>query len=105
MTVFKKDSLLHVLEKSVVRECARVMRSVFAPMNEETTGTSALQHLWKLARGESVEVSEGFLLEFIHLIKGIKGRSGLYGEKGKMPEFLKLEGREAATKRMEELRR
>lgn len=101
--VFGRDCPLHALEKSVVRECARVMRSVFAPMNEETTGTSALGCLWRLARGEGVEVSDGFVLEFIHLVKGIKGRSGLYGEKGQMPDFLRMKGREAATRRMERL--
>jgi lysine 2,3-aminomutase len=103
--VFSLECDLHVLEKAVIRECARVLRSVFAQINERTTGTSALRLLMELAQdGKAIEkVSEGFLLEFVHLFRGLGGKSGIYGKKGQMPEFLKLEGRDAAEKRTERL--
>lgn len=104
--VFSLNSPLHVMEKATIRECARVLRSVFGPINEKTTGVSALKLLWRLARGDEdarKEIREGFLLEFIHLVRGLAGQSGMYGGKGQIPEFLKMEGREAAIKRTEKL--
>jgi lysine 2,3-aminomutase len=104
--VFSLNSPLHVLEKATIRECARVLRSVFGPINEKTTKVSALDYLWRLARGEEgvgAEVGKGFVLEFIHLVRGLSGQSGLYGDRGQIPAFLKMEGREAAQKRTEKL--
>jgi lysine 2,3-aminomutase len=106
--IFSRGSKLHVLEKATIRECVRVMRQIIAPSNEEVAGFSALCHLWGLARGESgvaETVSNGFLLEFVYLFRGIAGLSNIYDEKtdvlGEIPEFLMLEGREAAIRRTE----
>ncbi|MBN2572735.1 MAG: KamA family radical SAM protein [Ignavibacteriales bacterium] len=112
--VFALDNDLHILEKSVVRECIRTFRSVIGPINEKRTKTSALDYLWKLARGKKKtiikEISVGFLLEFINLFKGIAGKSNIYYEseeaKKGIPLYLTLSGREAAnerTKRLDEL--
>ena len=106
--VFKLDNDLHILEKSTVRECIRVFKSIIGPINEYRTGSSALDCLWKLARGkldEMQEVSAGFLMEFINLFRGVAGGSNIYFEskearKG-IPDFLRLEGREASGKRTE----
>lgn len=107
--VFALDNDLHILEKATVRECVRVFRSVIGPVNEFRTGVSALDCLWKLARGDRGElkhdVSVGFLMEFINLFRGVAGRSNIYRETGEVkkgiPEFLRLEGREAAEARTE----
>jgi len=107
--VFNVDNDLHILEKATVRECVRVFKSIIGPVNEYRTGTSALDNLWKLARNRqnelAQEVSVGFLMEFINLFRGVAGKSNIYFEseearKG-IPDFLKLEGKEAAMARME----
>jgi lysine 2,3-aminomutase len=107
--VFNVDNDLHILEKATVRECVRVFKSIIGPVNEYRTGTSALDNLWKLARHRqnelAQEVSVGFLMEFINLFRGVAGKSNIYFEseearKG-IPDFLKLEGKEAAMARME----
>ena len=106
--VFKLDNDLHILEKSTVRECIRVFKSIIGPINEYRTGSSALDCLWKLAWGkldEIQEVSAGFLMEFINLFRGVAGGSNIYFEskearKG-IPDFLRLEGLEASGKRTE----
>jgi lysine 2,3-aminomutase len=109
--IFALDNDFHVLEKATVRECIRVFRSIIGPINEFRTEVSALDCLSKLAQGRREElkheVTVGFLMEFIHLFRGIAGRSNIYREhegvrKG-IPDFFRLEGREAARKRMEAL--
>jgi len=109
--LFDLDNDFHILEKATVRECIRAFKSIIGPINEYRTGSSALDHLWKLARGRKQEltqpVSVGFLMEFISLFRGVDGRSNIYFEsktaKKGIPDFLRLEGREAAAARMESL--
>ncbi len=105
--VFDIDNDLHILEKSTVRECVRTFKSIMGPINEKRSNVSALDCLWKLARGAWKElnhrVSIGFLMEFIHLFRGVAGRSHIYfgskGAKKGIPDFLRLEGHEAAEAR------
>lgn len=107
--IFDVDNDLHILEKATVRECIRVFKSIIGPVNEFRTGVSALDCLWKLARGKQEdleqEVSVGFLMEFINLFRGVAGKSNIYLETGEVrksiPDFLKLKGREAAEVRTE----
>ncbi len=107
--VFAIDNDLHILEKSTVRECIRVFRSIIGPINEFRTVFSALDSLWKLAQNKRDElkdkISVGFILEFINLFRGVTGKSNIYLENAQVkkgiPEFLKLKGREAANVRME----
>ncbi len=110
--VFAVDNDFHILEKATVRECVRTFRSILGPVNELRTGVSALECLWQLRRGGEAEQEEapvalGFLMEFIHLFRGVAGRSNIYREDEQMrrgvPEFLTLEGREAAAQRSEVL--
>lgn len=109
--IFEIYNDLHILEKSTVRESIRVFRSVIGPINEFRTEFSALDALWKLARGKRSDleskISVGFILEFINLFRGVTGKSNIYLEdaqvKKGIPEFLKLKGREAAAVRMEML--
>ncbi len=109
--IFELDNSYHILEKATVRECIRVLRSILGPINEKRTQFSALKCLWQLAHGGreglEQEVSAGFLMEFIHLFRGVAGNSNIYREqevvrKG-LPEFVKMEGRQAAVKRSEML--
>jgi lysine 2,3-aminomutase len=107
--VFDLDNDLHILEKSTVRECVRVFKSILGPINEHRTGFSALRALWLLANGRQEEleqpVSVGFLMEFINLFRGIAGRANIYHEDREarrgIPDFLRLEGQEAADARTE----
>jgi len=109
--VFAVDNDLHILEKSTVRECIRVFRSIIGPINEFRTEFSAIESLWYLAREKRNElkskISVGFILEFINLFRGVTGKSNIYLEnvqvKKGIPEFFKLTGREAANVRMEML--
>lgn len=105
--IFDIENEFHILEKATVRESVRAFKSIIGPVNEHRTGVSALDHLWKLARGKiedlDQEVSVGFLMEFINLFRGVAGRSNIYFEteearKG-IPDFLRLEGRAAAEAR------
>jgi lysine 2,3-aminomutase len=107
--VFNVDNDLHILEKATVRDCIRVFKSIIGPVNEFRTGVSALNCLWKLARDRREEltnqVSVGFLMEFINLFRGVAGKSNIYLESGEVkkgiPDFLRLEGRDAAEARTE----
>ncbi len=107
--VFTLDNDLHILEKSTVRECIRVFRSIIGPINEFRTEFSALDSLWRLAQEKKGElegrISVGFILEFINLFRGVTGKSNIYLEddqvKKGIPEFLKMKGRKAAAARME----
>lgn len=105
--IFLVENDFHILEKATVRECIRVFKSIIGSVNEYRTGFSALDCLWKLARRKKKElkqeVSVGFLMEFINLFRGVAGKSNIYFEsqearKG-IPDFLRLEGHEAAEVR------
>ncbi len=109
--VFAVDNDLHILEKSTVRECIRVFRSIIGPVNEFRTEFSALKSLWQLAKNKrsdlKSDISVGFILEFINLFRGVTGKSNIYLEniqvKKGIPEFLKMKGKKAASLRMEML--
>jgi lysine 2,3-aminomutase len=107
--IFQIDNDFHILEKATVREGIRVFKSIIGPINEHRTGSSALEIIWKLARQKKekikTEASVGFLLEFINLFRSVIGKSNIYLEnsevKKHIPDFLKMEGMEAATRRSE----
>ncbi len=111
--VLQADNKLHDLEKSVVRQCIRVLRNIIAPINESRTDYSALRTLWALARGVTTPaqagISAGFIAEFFYLFRGVRGELDIYktplGEDSDGAEFLEYHGSEAATKRSDELDR
>jgi lysine 2,3-aminomutase len=97
------DNSIFALEKVNIQECLKVLKNIIAPLNEARTKISALQILFDLAHGkETEELSEGFLLEFEHLFKGLLGNSGIYKTLPKKEEVI-LKGREAALARSAKL--
>jgi lysine 2,3-aminomutase len=99
-----KGTFLHALEWDLIFNCVIALKNVFSEHNEEVTGVSALEILRRLARDEPTEdeISEGFVEEFRRLLLGVENRSGIY-EKIEPPGFLKMEGRDAALARSDEL--
>ncbi len=95
---------MNLLEKNNAKECIRVFKNVIRTQNETISNFSALQILYSAAKREiaSDDLTEGFLLEFIFLFKGINGNSGLYAEKD-VPPFMRLSGTDAAIERMKSL--
>jgi lysine 2,3-aminomutase len=91
------------LKQAGVREAVRVVYNIIAPAYEQAVGFSTLEPLWRLARGEELEVSCGFLMEFIYLFRALAGRANIYGEDDDTSDFFRLKGREAARRRMEVL--
>jgi lysine 2,3-aminomutase len=94
-TVFPKLEIINM------KECIKTFKNVLSPKNEKLAGFSAITALWKLYRGETSGISLGFLNEFIYLLKGINGKSGIYMEK--FPEFFKFSGRNSAVLRSKDL--
>lgn len=104
--LFYLNSELSSLEKSTIVECINVLKNIISPINESKMGFSALEYLIQLASNnkiEEIEISKGFILEFIYLFKGIAGKSNIYSQselgKESTPELLNLQGREAAINR------
>ncbi len=98
----KKLQKIHIVERNNAKECIRVLKNIIRTENEKLTGFSALNKLFKLANGNQntlEKISEGFLVELIHLFKGINGKSGI------TDSVLILEGtdEEISQKRTEKL--
>jgi len=91
---------MNILEKKNARDCIRVLKTILRTQNEKQTHFSALRALYNIARENRVpkNINEGFLFEFIFLFRGINGNSGLFAKKEK-PQFLNLDGIEAALER------
>lgn len=94
------DFNTHALELATVLDCVNVMKQIIAVRNEEVAGTSALRYLHDAARGteSTQELSLGFIEEFRHLFRALRGQSKLYPETmTKLPR--KVSGRAAARAR------
>lgn len=105
---------LHPLEAKNLLKCIFVLRNIMSVKNESRVGFSSLNALWEFVRGKNENLNIGFLEEFIHLFRGISGKSGIYSEKSILESFLsvvasfrhsgkKLSGREAAIARSKTL--
>jgi len=98
---------LHPLEIHNARNCFRVLSNVFSYENEQMSGYSALEYLIRLANeGKKVhdEIEAGFIVEFLHLLRGAAGESGIY-ETDRPWSFPRMEGRKAARLRSKALDR
>jgi lysine 2,3-aminomutase len=109
--LYGADGDLHPLEHATARECIKVLKTLIAPRNEAQVGFSTLDYVWQLAKDSdsaSRQVDEGFILEFVHLFKGLHGRSGLArgwlgpvlaGDGIEVVDFGQIEGRAAGVAR------
>lgn len=105
------DEVLHKLEYAAALESIEVFNNLISFRNEKIAGFSTLDLLRQIAKnsqGVLEKISEGFLEEFIHLFKAMKGRAdissgwlrGLLEEDGaKIIDFAKIKGREAGISR------
>jgi len=103
------EEVLHKLEYATALEAIKVFNNLISLRNEKIAGFSTLEHLRNLIKDNqeiTEEVSDGFLEEFIHLFKAMKGKAGISSgwlrpllEKGgvKIADFAKIKGREAGT--------
>ena len=102
---------LHKLEYAVALESIKVFNNLISSRNEKIAGFSTLDYLMQIAKDNQKdieEISEGFLEEFIHLFKAIKGkadiasgwlRSLLEKDGVEIIDFSKIKGREAGIAR------
>jgi lysine 2,3-aminomutase len=105
------DGDSHPLEHVTARECLRVFKNLIAPRNEAQAGFSTLELLWRFACADErpgEQVDGGFVLEFVHLCRGMAGRSGIAAgwlgpileEDGiQVVDFGQIEGRAAGVAR------
>ena len=100
LVFLNRDFDTHALEFATVLDCVGVMKQVISVRNEEVAGCSALRHLHDAAHGMAPrdELAPGFIEEFRHLFRALRGQSKLYPEPvARVPE--NLSGRAAATVR------
>jgi len=96
-----KDCDLEELERLNALECVRVLKNFISTKNEELTGISFLDMMLELVNGGESKVNNAFLVEVKVLVEGSLGRSHIYGAIA--TEFLRYEGRQAASLRSENL--
>jgi len=104
-------SKLHPLDHAAARQGIEVFKSLLAPRSEAQAGFSTLGCLWHFVRGTTPpgqKVDRGFVLEFVHLFRGIRGRSGIaqgwlgpaLAEDGvEAVDFARMKGRSAGAAR------
>jgi lysine 2,3-aminomutase len=105
------EEKLHKLEYATALEAIKVFNNLISLRNEKITGFSTLDYLWSLAKDNqeiTEEVSDGFLEEFFHLFKAMKGKADISSgwmrpllEKDgvKIADFAQIKGREAGISR------
>jgi len=111
----EKKEVLHKLEYAAALEAQKVFNDLISLRNEEIVGFSTLHYLWSIAKDNqeiTEEVSDGFLEEFIHLFKAMKGKADISSGWVKpllerngveIIDFTKIEGRDAGIARSEYL--
>lgn len=97
------DDGLHVLDRIVVRDCGRALRSMLRPRNERAVGFSVLEAMIDAANGRPrPELSGAFWADLGHIILGLFGRAKLHaGDSLELDG--QLTGREAAQARSQQL--
>ena len=102
---------LHKLEYAAALEAQKVFNDLISLRNEVIVGFSTLDYLWSIAQDNqelTEEIDDGFLEEFIHLFKAMKGNADissgwlkpLLERNGvEIIDFTKVEGRDAGMAR------
>ena len=105
------EGVLHKLEYAISLEAIKVFNNLISLRNEKIAGFSTLDYLMQIVKDnqENIEeISEGFLEEFIHLFKAMKGKADISSgwmrpllEKDglKIADFAQIKGREAGIAR------
>ena len=66
----------HIMEEKNARRCIRVFKNIISPENEKLSGFSALDRLFKIHGGDEkviAETAQGFVMEFLFMVRGING--------------------------------
>lgn len=96
------------LEWIVQTQSIQAFRRMLSIRSERLTGVSLVKLLWQLVHHKKEELpadlNEDFFEEMIHLFLAIQGKSGIYDEEI-FPDFARLQGRDAAISRSEQLDR
>ncbi len=72
----KYSDKIHIIEKNNAKECIKVFKNIIRTENEELSGFSALNTLFKIYNKDKTsicEVGNGFILELLFLIRGMNG--------------------------------
>ncbi|MBO8131433.1 MAG: KamA family radical SAM protein [Candidatus Marinimicrobia bacterium] len=96
---------LSPLEVDIALSCIRTLKNIISPLYEEISDFSALNVLYDIFDGKiDSNVKAGFIHEFIHLFKGISGKSGVYNtELNSKTNFDDMTPREVSLLRSKEL--
>lgn len=92
----------HIIERNNAKNCIITVKNTIRVENEKLTGFSALQALIALAKGDEkiiAETDKGFICEYINLLNGINGKSGVTNDMFTLPD----DPSEAADIRMQKL--
>jgi len=86
------------------KNALNVLKNVFSKKYERISDSSSLKYIWSAARKGDSDVSDGFIDEFEHLFRAIKGHSKVYPSHFLesimvSPEFDQYKGRKAGIKR------
>ncbi len=87
----------------IIRDCARVWRSLLTARSDERAGFSNIQALWDLSHERfRPDLQPGFFAEMLHMAQGLEGKAEhLHAETERASDSLK--GREAAIRRSDGL--
>jgi len=95
---------INMAQRNNAKESIRVLKNIIRVENENVSGCSALELLFKLAKNpEDIlpQLSKGFLCEFLYLFLAIQGKS--LKSLATADSLKDLNGREAATLRSKQL--
>ncbi|MEN8222102.1 MAG: KamA family radical SAM protein [Acidobacteriota bacterium] len=90
------------------KNALNVLKNVFSKKYERISSASSLKYIWSAARKGDSDVANGFIDEFEHLFRALKGHSKVYPSHFLesivvSPEFDQYKGRKAAVKRSDYL--
>jgi lysine 2,3-aminomutase len=87
----------------LLKDAIFVLKKIFSKNSERITGESPLKYLWEAAANGDTDVSDGFIDEFEHLFRAIKGSARVYPshimEGAVSPDYDQYKDREKAIKR------